>query len=503
MRKIVSDIWGRVTRKPLSLRNQIYLVLSGLVLITFMSCLVIVWHNYRIEKLLYSIMDEDLVAYQIAENLEVALVSQKGFVSYYFLDGDPNWLRMLGEHRQIFKEKLKEANQISQTSEEKAVLAEIDRSYWKYLDLKDQVIHHYKTDKRDRGTELHKIVRKMFFDILKDCKRYKELNASKMKKASLNSHVEASRLRIIAGVLVVSISLLSLSLVLVLTKRILDPLNRMTLESSQASSDSLPMDEVTTLDRNIKGLLLDVGQKSTKLEESRQHLKQSEKMAMVGKLAAGMAHSIRNPLTSVKMRLFSLGRTARLTKNQKEDFQVISEEIHHVDTIVQNFLEFSRPPKLNFQRVSPSVVVDLALQLLEHRLKSYNVEVTVVREQPLPDINGDPEQLKEVVVNIIINACEAMDGRGGTVLIEEEDRTIEGGKRVLTLKISDDGPGIPNAIKEKIFEPFFTTKDEGTGLGLSIATRIIEGHNGYLECVSEVGKGSLFTINFVKNENLE
>lgn len=480
------------------MRSQINLLLSGLVFITFISCLVIVWHNYRIESLLYSIMEQDVVAFQIAEKLETALINQKGFVSYYFLDKDPDWLRQLGEHRQIFKEKLRVAELVSQSKEELAILNQIRQLYWQYISLKDQVIHYYQTDQNITGSEFHKTVRKMFFEILDKCEEYKQINATKMKQSSSNSYVEAKRLRIIAGLLVLSIFLLSLLLVLLLSKRILDPLHRMILGFNKDPSGNSDIDEVKALDQNIKGLLLDVGQKNSKLKESRQHLKESEKMAVVGKLAAGMAHSVRNPLTSVKMRLFSLDRTVKLTENQKEDFQVIQEEIKHIDTIVQNFLEFSRPPKLDFQQISPSVVVDLAIQLLEHRLKSYNVEVSVLRHGQLPEINGDTEQLKEVIVNLIINACEAING-SGTIQIEEEDRIIENRGRVFSIKFQDDGPGISSAIQEKIFQPFFTTKDEGTGLGLSIASRIIEEHKGYLECSSEPGKGTLFTINFIIN----
>jgi len=97
---------------------------------------------------------------------------------------------------------------------------------------------------------------------------------------------------------------------------------------------------------------------------------QSEKMALVGKLAAGTSHSIRNPLTSVKMRLFSLSRSLDLDGDQKEDFDVISKEIGHIDNIVQNFLEFSRPPRLELQSVSLSDIVDQTVRLLRHRLES-------------------------------------------------------------------------------------------------------------------------------------
>jgi signal transduction histidine kinase len=193
------------------------------------------------------------------------------------------------------------------------------------------------------------------------------------------------------------------------------------------------------------------------------------------------------------MRLFSLGRTLDLSVTQKEDFEVISEEVGHIDTIVQNFLEFSRPPKLKMQKVSPSEVVDMVLQLLEHRLKSYDVDIEVIRKQALPEIELDPEQLKEVLVNLIINACEAMGG-GGSMAIHEEGSFEESLGRVVVIRLTDNGPGISESIRERIFEPFFTTKEEGSGLGLSIASRIVEEHGGKLDVTSIEGEETTFSI---------
>jgi signal transduction histidine kinase len=193
------------------------------------------------------------------------------------------------------------------------------------------------------------------------------------------------------------------------------------------------------------------------------------------------------------MRLFSLSRSLKLTDYQKEDFDVISEEIRHTDTIVQNFLEFSRPPRLKMQQISPSIVVDMGLQLLEHRLKSYDVTVDVIRTDPLPEIQADPEQLKEVLVNVMINACEAME-QGGSIVIQEEEALLPPLGRVAVIRLKDNGPGIPESIRDNIFQPFYSTKEEGTGLGLSIATRIIEEHQGQLDVESEEGKGSTFII---------
>ena len=155
------------------------------------------------------------------------------------------------------------------------------------------------------------------------------------------------------------------------------------------------------------------------------------------------------------MRLFSLDRSLDLSPIQKDDFAVISEEIGHIDTIIQHFIVFARPPKLKVQKVSPSEVLNVVLQLLEHRLKSYEVDIELHRERPLTEIQADPEQLKEVLVNLIVNACEAME-KGGSIRIREEESFVASLGRVVVVRLADSGPGIPDSINDQIFQPFFT-----------------------------------------------
>jgi len=200
------------------------------------------------------------------------------------------------------------------------------------------------------------------------------------------------------------------------------------------------------------------------------------------------------------MRLFSLSRNLDLSESQREDFEVIAEEIRHIDTIVQNFLEFSRPPKLKMQKVSPSDVVDMAIQLLRHRLEMCDVQVELNRQDRLPETLLDSDQLKEVLVNLVVNASEAMRG-GGLIMITEEQEVVESLGSVLVIRVSDDGPGIPESIQDKIFQPFFSTKEEGTGLGLGIANRIVEEHGGWLDLKSREGEGATFIINLPLKED--
>lgn len=228
-------------------------------------------------------------------------------------------------------------------------------------------------------------------------------------------------------------------------------------------------------------------------------MKDSDKLVTVGKLAAGVAHSVRNPLTSVKMRLFSMERTVGLSESEREDLKVIAEEIRHIDGIVRNFLEYSRRPRLRMQKISPSDVVDMALNLLKQRLDSYGVEVRLSRQSWLPEIYADPDQLKEALVNLLVNSSEAM-GYGGLIVIREEEVVDEPWGRKVVIRVSDNGPGFPESIQGELFEPFFTTKEEGTGLGLTIAARIIEDHGGKLELSSREGEGAISTISLPVRE---
>ena len=461
--------------------------------------LVTVWYMNQVDYLLASVTEKNLAAFQTAEAMEIALTNQKGFVSYYFIEGDPEWLEQLGELRQVFWERLDEALNSADSSYEKQVLHQIKVKYTHYSTIKDRVIAHYQEGKRDTGIALHKQVRDLFFTVLGLCQKYKDIHAERILQAKTDLKKKAATLRTISVSAISAAFLLAVLMVFVLRYQILGPVRHLTAEVNRKKDHPASGDEVKALSHSVRGLIQDVNQTQSELEKSRESLLQAEKMAIVGKLAASMAHSIRNPFTSVKMRLFSLNRSLELTGNQKDDFEVISEEIRHIDTIIQNFLEFSRPPKLKIQTISPSLVVDRVIQLLEHRLKSYNVRVQIERNQILPAIDVDPEQLKELLVNIIVNACEAMT-EGGSIVIREEVEQNRFNVPQAIVRVRDNGPGIPDSIQKKIFQPFFTTKEEGTGLGLSIASRIIKDHNGQIEVESKRGDGAIFTIRLPARE---
>lgn len=477
----------------LSLKNRVYLLNAVLLCITVIGAMLMVWYTYKTERIFKDIIDKNIIIYQSAEALGTSLINQKGFVSYYLQDKDVAWLDQLNRYRQRFNEAFISVKSLVKEPWEKNAVVQVESKYRHYVTSKDKVIALYKSGEVEKGAALHKEVRQHFFEILELCEQFKLFHKNKIADAIKISQEESNYLRYVALMAIITVVILSLLINYIFARHILAPIRELAAAAGGPEDSKLPVNEVVALKQSVHGLIEDAEQTHQALQQSRETLMQSEKMALIGKLAAGTSHSIRNPLTSVKMRLFSLNRSCNFTKLQQEDFNVISDEIKQINKIVENFLEFSRPPRLKMKKMSPSIVVDSALYLLEQRLKSYHVTTRLVRHRPLSDTFIDPEQLKEVIVNIIINACEAMN-KSGLIIIHEEEDYVEPLKKVAVIRIIDDGEGIPQEVKEQIFNPFFTTKDEGTGLGLSIAFNIINEHGGWLDVSSEEGQGASFVI---------
>lgn len=482
-----------LTWQKLSLQSRLLILIGALTLTALAGGIITVRHTDAIDSLLNNLIDQNVASFQAAAELENALLRQKGYVTYFFLDQNPNWLEKLQEYHLTFRDWLARAKKSAYTAHMLEQLETIETRYQELEGLRQEVVEFYKAGQRDLGWQLHQRLRQQFMELYDLCERYKFIHEQRIAEAKLESRFKAKIITNSALVIMPGIVLLGLGLSYILIRQILTPIRRLVELPDPDSQRAVPVNEVQALSQKVHNLLEDVDEAQSRLKQSQDYLAQSEKLALVGKLAAGVAHSIRNPLTSVKMRLFSLQRHLALSPSQQEDLEVIAAEIRQIDAILRNFLEYARPPKLKIQPVNLAAVVALALNLLRPRLESFKVKVEVTGKDDLPEIMADPDQLKEVLVNLITNACEAMN-RGGTITIDQNEEFIAGLGRVVRISIQDTGPGVPAELQQKIFEPFFTSKEEGTGLGLSIAARIMEEHGGWLEVKSPPGAGACFCL---------
>ncbi len=275
-----------------------------------------------------------------------------------------------------------------------------------------------------------------------------------------------------------------------------------------------------------------------KLKQAQEELIRTEKLASIGRFAAGVAHEVGNPLGAI------LGYTSILEKNDidreesKDYLKRIEKEIDRINRIVRELLDFARPSKFEVKEIELNQVVENTISLLSHQKNFKNIETRLELQPSLPMIKGDESQLSQVFINIILNAIDAMP-MGGRLMVKTENLVVGSffgsdfqqiypprrkgdptesdfsqlrktdpfsallvkyskGDQLVKIRISDTGMGIEQKNLEKIFDPFYSTKepDKGTGLGLSISLRIVESMGGKISVESDVGKGSTFEIYF-------
>ena len=233
----------------------------------------------------------------------------------------------------------------------------------------------------------------------------------------------------------------------------------------------------------------------TKLVQNQAILEKQEKLATLGTLAAGIAHEIRNPLTSVKARLYTLDKHLESPALARKDAEIIGTEITRLERIVQEVLHFARPSEPELKTICAQDLLREIHSLMASGLETERVRFTL---EPGPDlfVSADAAHLKQVLINLVRNATEAIDGEGTiTLRIRTGNRTLEGREgQTVILEVADTGRGIPPEVEKRLFDPFFSTKETGTGLGLSIAARIIEKHGGNLQYQTRVGHGTTFGI---------
>ncbi len=236
-----------------------------------------------------------------------------------------------------------------------------------------------------------------------------------------------------------------------------------------------------------------------RLVESHHRLARQEKLAALGELGAGIAHEIRNPLTAIKARLFTLRKSPGLDRAAAEDAAVIDGEIDRLERIVRDFLGFARPPEPVLAPVDPGALLRRMGALLGPRFEEGEVRLEVEPNTPAPPILADRDQIQQALLNLVRNAADAIAsaGRPGLVRLRVLPPAAPARRRgpgLVRFEVADDGPGIEPAIQERLFDPFFTTKANGTGLGLTLTARIAERHGGRVTCRSAPGRGTTFTL---------
>jgi len=243
-----------------------------------------------------------------------------------------------------------------------------------------------------------------------------------------------------------------------------------------------PADLLATVGRALEKVRLQRGSR-----ELEQRARIAEKLAAVGTLSAGLAHEIRNPLNAASLQLQLLERRVKRVAGEDpkllEPISTVQRELARLSHLVEDFLRFARPADIYLRRFDANAMILEVVELHAPEASRAGIELrTQLPSEPL-HISGDRDKLQQVVINVIRNAMEALDGTGGQIVVSlgwAEDG-------MLVLRVADDGPGIPSEILSRIFEPFFSTKPMGTGLGMAICHSLVQQHGGAMQIRCEQG----------------
>ena len=230
----------------------------------------------------------------------------------------------------------------------------------------------------------------------------------------------------------------------------------------------------------------------TEIKSLNEEVARNKRLASLGKLSAGIAHEIRNPLSSIRGLAQFVYSSFKKNDARKEDLDTIIQEVDRLNLLIVQVLDFAKIKKLNLSQFSINELVVKIVEFLKLEIKNKKIDFHLSLSQEIPSICADENQVRQIIMNVVINSIQAIKINGKIKITTENSRLKE--KPAIKLIIEDSGIGIPESELSQIFDPFFTKKDKGTGLGLSIVYKLVENHQGEIKVESTEGKGTKFMI---------
>lgn len=261
------------------------------------------------------------------------------------------------------------------------------------------------------------------------------------------------------------------------------------IESERGERHTLQLNRLSIVDREDKfvGTLL-LMQDLSQVKRLEEDLRRSERLAALGKMAAGVAHELRNPLSSIKGLALVLQSRFQEKNGDRKTATILVQEVERLNRSISELLDYARPQQLKKDRVDITTLLDKAVSLMRIDAEPAGIELITVYEEGLPSLNADEDKLTQVMLNLLLNGIQAMEN-GGTldVRVGATDRKIE-------IVVTDSGCGISEEDLSRVFDPYFTTKPDGTGLGMAMSAKIIEEHGGEIRLQSTIGQGTSVII---------
>jgi signal transduction histidine kinase len=461
----------------------------------------IISYIYKLQDETTALIEQNVRSARTAKELTLSLYDIRAASLTYLFDRSPERIAALDSKQSDFILLLDEAKHSANTEEEKNLLQQISALFSNYQQTLTNALELHRKGYISQPNALIVHASQDLINTI-DEKTSTFISINETAQAAYKQTIRKNDNIIRTAMYALGSAGIVLGLVLgwLIARIILSPIYKLVLKVRDAAGSEMvehikmsPGKELEELDLHINRMIGRINQAHEDLEKNRELLEKSSKLAAIGKIAPALAHEIRNPLTAIKMLIYAMMQEPEVNEEKRHDLEIITHEINRVEGFLQNFLKYARPAKPQMQMVSIIPVIRETLQLMQPRFRQSNITVTENHEHENLRIKADPDMIKQIILNLVLNAVESI-GQDGELNVTTQVNADDEENQVFQISISDTGPGIPDNIKDSLFDPFVKGKDQGVGLGLSISQRIAELHHGWISAANNNIKGATFTI---------
>jgi len=469
------------------------------------------WYVDRLQRDSSDLLAVALTKMQVAEELEIVTYKGLDRLNAFCLSGDQTHLDELRALGREADRGIGEAERMAASLREITLIAKIKQGHKELFAAMDTfTVAPAEGSSRQWVPEL--VHGKGTRDTVQALHEFRKLNRESVTRATRREQVTADRVSLGLLLLGVSGAVAGLLAGYGITRGISQSISKLSVPIRDATGKLSGVVGPITLSsgqnlQEMEGALQAmsdrIGAVVEKLQESQRRATRAEQLAAMGQLAAGLAHELRNPLTSMKILVQSAAEEGESAALRGRHLAVLEEEISRLDRSIQTFLDYARPPRPERRMFLLGDVLKQTVELVSRRAAQLGVQIDCQLSQDVVEVEADPGQIRQVLLNMLLNALEASRD-GGKVLVRTNlelaadargcQTDVNSAARWITIEIADTGSGLSPDVGDRIFEPFISTKDGGTGLGLAICKRIVEDHGGRIVATNRAEGGAVFKV---------
>ncbi|MCU0703409.1 MAG: ATP-binding protein [Fimbriiglobus sp.] len=456
------------------------------------------WYVRSLQRSVSDLMAINVESVRAAQELEISIREVRTQFDRYLITQDEGHLSPIPRLRQRTADALSAAERVATTSEEQGLMKRTRTGYEHFFGEYERILREREQWKYPKIIELSDAV--LLREILEPAHEYLRLNEGMLARSSEANQQLTDRITfglIALGLCGAVGGLLGGTIISVAVRRSMLRAEEGFRSASEQLGQAVPRSS-SSLDRGptpidpIERMKLSASAVISRLRQTERDALRAEQLAWVGQMAAGLAHEVRNPLMAIKLLVQATVERRGGGVFRPRDLQVLEEEIVRLEHIVSGFLDFARPPRPDPRPVDVAELARRTIDAVAARAEMQAVRMRVEAAVGPTVVSADPNQLRQILFNLLFNALDAQP-QGGHVTVRVGLDPTRAGRSDLILTVEDGGPGLPPELGERVFEPFVSTKESGLGLGLSICRRIAESHGGGLSVVS-TDRGATFTL---------